>query len=602
MALAGAFALVLVVIAAAVGINLLLNFGQVAKMADVTGLVEVANSAESNDWHFVSAGEALQVGQRIRTYADSTVTLAYYEGSRTLVGPDSELVITDLGKSSGSLQVLLTQSAGMTSNAVVPLTGNASYFNIDTPSGLVVVHGTSFNVDVTPGGEVLFEVTHGKVQVKNDLSEVFLLSGQATSALPGVAFEQPGYQFTLTGKVESIQGAVWKVDGIQFNTTTATEILGTYAPGDGVRVKGRILETGEWVADQIEPSQTDQLKANFTGLIETMPAIPGVWKIGGRDVMVTKDTDLGNGLEVDSPVKVSFVVQSDGSWLAKEIELLEDEQPEATATPTMTTSGTPATETPTQTLTVTPTMTETPAETETETETLTPSPSPTGTLETATPTLTMTVTPSVMPKNETSRCDNSANPQPEGLRLAQRYQVPYEEIMSWFCKGFGFGEIDLAYGLSVESGMPVSEIFRMRSDGMGWGNIKKAVSAQVPYQSGQPNAKKQRETYPKTEKVKGYKQLFHRRYGSRRTFCALVEPLSDFINRVQFEFNDITHIIMIKRLIVAKLPKHHTRRIIYAGCTRFHDRSSHTTGTGCWGGWIDYSPGLCAGISFDHPT
>ncbi len=70
MALAGAFALVLVVIAAAVGINLLLNTGQVAKLADVTGLVEVENSAESNDWHFVSAGEPLQAGQSIRTYAE----------------------------------------------------------------------------------------------------------------------------------------------------------------------------------------------------------------------------------------------------------------------------------------------------------------------------------------------------------------------------------------------------------------------------------------------------------------------------------------------------------------------------------------------------
>ena len=120
-------------------------------------------------------------------------------------------------------------------------------------------------------------------------------------------------------------------------------------------------------------------------------------------------------------------------------------------------------------------------------------------MATETPTLTMTVTPSVMPKNETSRCDNSANPQPEGLRLAQRYQVPYDEIMSWFCKGFGFGEIDLAYGLSVESGRPVSEIFRMRSNGMGWGNIKKAVSAQVPTSPVSPTPKN---NVKPTQKVK----------------------------------------------------------------------------------------------------
>ena len=65
-------------------------------MADVSGLVEVATSEESNDWHFVLAGEALQAGQHIRTYADSSVTLAYFEGSRTLIGPNSDLVLTNL--------------------------------------------------------------------------------------------------------------------------------------------------------------------------------------------------------------------------------------------------------------------------------------------------------------------------------------------------------------------------------------------------------------------------------------------------------------------------------------------------------------------------
>ena len=468
LALAGAFALVLVVIAAAVGINLLFNTGNVATMADVSGLVEVANSVESDDWHFVSAGETLQAGQHIRTYADSSVTLAYFEGSRTLVGPNSDVILTNLGKGSGdALQVLLSQNAGITTHGVVPLRGIGSYFHVDTPSGQVIVHGTSFIVDVIPGGDVLFAVTHGKVQVKNDLSDVFLLSGQATSALPGADIEQPGYQFMLTGKVESIQDASWQVNGIQFGITSSTNILGSYQPGDDVRVKGRILETGEWVADRIEPAQTEKQKSNFTGVIETMSEIPGMWKIGGQDVFVTNETELAQGLKVGSPVEVSFVVQADLSWLAKEIELLEDENPEVTATPTDT--ETPGEATPTETSTATPTDTATPTETDT------PTPTATGTLITETPTPTMTV----IPKNENSRCDNLTNPQPEGLRLSQRYQVSYETIMDWFCKGFGFGEIDLAYELSYASGIPVSDIFRMRSNGMGWGTIKAAVSTQI---------------------------------------------------------------------------------------------------------------------------
>lgn len=485
LTLAGGFALLMVVIAAAVGINMLLNgagMGKVARMADVSGLVEAAPSAESEDWHFVSADEPLQAGQRIRTYADSTVTLAYYEGSRTLVGPNSDLVVQALSGSGNELQVLLSQNSGLTSNSVVPLRGNGSYFHIDTPSGQVRVQGTSFNVDVIPGREVLFEVVYGKIQVKNDVSEVTLLSGQATTALPGAKFDDPGYQFNLTGKVESIQksvqGELWKVSGIEFNVTSSTEVLGSYQVGNWVRIKGRILETGEWIANRIEPAQNEKVKATFTGVVESIPGTSGVWKIGGHEVMVTRETEVDEGVKVTSPVEVSFVVQADGSWLAKEIKLLEKERPEPTATPTPSITPTPTfTPTPAGTLTPTPTST----------ATVTPSPTFTGTPATATPTPSMTVTTTVMPKNENSRCDNRTNMQPEGLRLAARYQVTYDEIMAWFCKGFGFGEIDLAYGLSQTSNIPVAEIFSMRTSGMGWGNIKKAISSQTTSGSNNKN-------------------------------------------------------------------------------------------------------------------
>ena len=61
--------------------------------------------------------------------------------------------------------------------------------------------------------------------------------------------------------------------------------------------------------------------------------------------------------------------------------------------------------------------------------------------------------------------------------------------MGWFCQGYGFGEIDLAYELAQISGKPVSEIFAMRASGMGWGNIKKAIEAglETPRPNGNPN-------------------------------------------------------------------------------------------------------------------
>lgn len=88
------------------------------------------------------------------------------------------------------------------------------------------------------------------------------------------------------------------------------------------------------------------------------------------------------------------------------------------------------------------------------------------------------------PPSEAGLC-TGANPHPTGMTLSQRYGVSYEEIMSWFCQHYGFGEIDLAYSLSRQSQKPVTEIFAMRASGMGWGDIQKLLAGD-PKESGQP--------------------------------------------------------------------------------------------------------------------
>jgi hypothetical protein len=67
------------------------------------------------------------------------------------------------------------------------------------------------------------------------------------------------------------------------------------------------------------------------------------------------------------------------------------------------------------------------------------------------------------------------NQHPQGLALANKYGVSYEEIMGWNDQGFGFGEIDQAYAMSQETGAPVATIFEMRASGMGWGQIRRAL-------------------------------------------------------------------------------------------------------------------------------
>jgi sporulation protein YlmC with PRC-barrel domain len=75
-----------------------------------------------------------------------------------------------------------------------------------------------------------------------------------------------------------------------------------------------------------------------------------------------------------------------------------------------------------------------------------------------------------------SNC-TGADPHPRGQQLAETYSAGYDEIMGWFCEHrLGFGEIDWGYELSRENEVPVEDIFALRSNGMGWGNIRNAVA------------------------------------------------------------------------------------------------------------------------------
>jgi len=60
---------------------------------------------------------------------------------------------------------------------------------------------------------------------------------------------------------------------------------------------------------------------------------------------------------------------------------------------------------------------------------------------------------------------------PAAEKLAREFGVSGDEIWDWFCKGFGFGEVTLAYHISEQTGVPVAEIFERRARGQGWGSI-----------------------------------------------------------------------------------------------------------------------------------
>lgn len=111
------------------------------------------------------------------------------------------------------------------------------------------------------------------------------------------------------------------------------------------------------------------------------------------------------------------------------------------------------------------------------TATLTPTLTPTATSDAdVTPTTTPTLTPTTTASASASAAAcGSGNTQPVAARLADAFGVSYDEIMGWFCKGFGFGEIARAYFLAEKTGTSVEAIFAMRTAGQGWGQIVKQL-------------------------------------------------------------------------------------------------------------------------------
>jgi hypothetical protein len=402
---------------------------QTVLLYDVSGQVEVAENAKA-DWQAASKGTALRSGQLIRTQADSSAVLQYFDGTQTVLSPNTELQLDEIGGSWGSvLKVSLSQPYGFTSHQVVPFGERKSSFAVNTPAGSASVHGTQFSAASEPNGKAFFAVQTGQVVVENDKGQVILTPGQATAVQVDQAPEPPVYTFTLIDTLILADGDTWWIGGVPFTITPDTLLLGDFQSGDIVEVSGRILGDGRWVIDSIQPSQSSPEKSMFAGVVQQMG--DDKWLVSGISVMVNLATRILDDVQLGNVVKVKYVVLENGSWQALEIS-------------TLVAGKLPPTPAATSTSLLSPTETIFPAE------------------------FTFSA------PSEAVNCA-SVETQPEAARLADTYDVPIAEIMGWFCQGYGFGEIDQVYNMRLVEGMSVGEIFASRSSGQGMSEIKQGL-------------------------------------------------------------------------------------------------------------------------------
>ncbi len=394
---------------------------ETASIQNIEGVVERAPTANSEDWAVLGESETVRSGERIRTAPGSGATLVFMDGSHLRMSPESTIVLNKVdGSWGGDIQVDINQSLGQAAYDVVPFHSDAAYFRVNTPAGLASVHGTSFTVFVEADGASRVVVESGEVAVSNIDQQVFVPAGQATVVQPGKAPEEPGNFFDIVDVVVSIENTQWAVTGQSFQVNSQTHILGAPQVGHLLQIQGRILGNSQWVADLIQPLD-DTIRSSFTGIVENISAQN--WLVSNKEIMVNAVTQVQDQLRVGIAVEVTYLALGDGRWLALQINALGT---------TSDSESTPETELST----------------------------------TAVETLTNTIPAQANPVT----CD-LGDQQPAAQALATKLGASYADIAGWFCQGYSFDEIELAFNLKAQTGHEVAEIFGYRSANMDWEEI-----------------------------------------------------------------------------------------------------------------------------------
>lgn len=296
---------------------------QTATLAEVRGVVKIQN--ENGEWVTAKAGQTLTAGKRLRTGSLSSATLVFYDGSRTQLGPDTEIWIDALdAKTTGPRVIRLTQWVGESKHDVAHSDDPASVYEVRTSSGTGTAKGTSFRVLVT-ALFVRFDVDQGAVAVVNLNVTVVVVAGQTTTLPSGQAPGEPVFHVSGEGEVLQI-GSSWNIAGQLFLTDGDTVIAGDPQVGDWVAVEGHLLPDGTRLADRITLLRhAEKNKFSFTGIVDSIGS--ETWTISGITVHVDSLSVIEDGIEAGKTVEVVGGIAQDGAFWASRISLVEDEAP-----------------------------------------------------------------------------------------------------------------------------------------------------------------------------------------------------------------------------------------------------------------------------------
>lgn len=115
--------------------------------------------------------------------------------------------------------------------------------------------------------------------------------------------------FDLVGSLESMDP--WKVSGRALERNEATQIAEGLKVGDQVRVRGAVLQDGNWLAYSIEPAK-QETSQTVTMIGQVTSVNP--WALNGLPLNVTSDTVINGDVKPGTLARLEILLLEDGTW------------------------------------------------------------------------------------------------------------------------------------------------------------------------------------------------------------------------------------------------------------------------------------------------
>ena len=159
-------AIIAIVVIVGIIISAFLWLGYISPPSNVATLIIEKGNVEinsGNSWITAKNNSQLKEKDSIRTLENSRVNIVFFESSVIRLDENTEISLEKLDETKRSIQLL--QNSGTTWNKVLKLSGVSSY-EIQTPSAIATVRGTSFAINVK-GNETNISLVNGSLQVNS---------------------------------------------------------------------------------------------------------------------------------------------------------------------------------------------------------------------------------------------------------------------------------------------------------------------------------------------------------------------------------------------------------------------------------------------------